>query len=602
MRFCNAADQGESLVGWSRLSCAYTPGWHCGENETGQEPHNQTTVALLVRDVPRKLSELDPDERIARMLVPANDDERIIAARLLDFFGRTTPWHRGLWNPGLILTLRELLEASEAVSDQILNRKAPNVIKSTCLQLLAGEPENVRGSRMTALRSRLSKSLDYDGLEYHALRMLTDQVESAYLLHWADAFRTGDHGKSAERAARSIAAHLLDCGFSANYLHRWWQFRLRHEKTPKSLSEILEDAQLLARRSYQAFSVLICFSSRPRTRHRDPPEWLDPAAVSRWLRENSSDRSGLRPAGGISLTIEAPDPEAAGELAVERVDHLVARVAVSTGQETQLEPRVWVRGVKEPFPLTRHGRGVRVGALYREDQVFHDQAKFSVIDAVIDLLSHLERSSPSAAAAGGWAAIESLLSVPSDRGVAADRLAALVACSIPRAELTAIAYAVERSSKHNEALRRQLSLCVENRQRCSIVAKAILSGQLVEYPTASDLAASARVAKVLNSPRKVLGRVRAQVESAFRRLYRQRNLVLHWGRTDAVALRVSLRTAAPLVGAGMDRIAHGWYVDRLRPIELAGCADVALETVLDRDVDTCLLLLAVPHGNRSCPP
>jgi hypothetical protein len=41
-----------------------------------------------------------------------------------------------------------------------------------------------------------------------------------------------------------------------------------------------------------------------------------------------------------------------------------------------------------------------------------------------------------------------------------------------------------------------------------------------------------------------------------RRLYRQRNLVLHWGRMNAVGLRAALRTAAPLVGAGMDRIAH----------------------------------------------
>ena len=536
------------------------------------------------------------------MLVPANDNERIIAARLLEFFGRRTPWHRGLWNPGLILTLRELLEASEAVSNQILHRNALNVIKSTCLQLLAGEPENVQDSRLAALRSRLSRSLDYDGLDYHALRTLTDQVESAYLLRWAEALRTGDHGNSAERAARSIAAHLLDRGFSANYLHRWWQFRLRYEKTPKSLSEIVEDAQLLARRSYQAFSVLICFSSRPRTRRGDPPEWLDPAAVSSWLRENSSDCSGLRPAGGISLTIDAPDPQAAGELAVERVDHFVARVAVSTGQETQLEPRVWVRGVKEPYPLIRYGRGVRVGALYREDQVFHDQVEFSVIDAAIDLLSHLERSSPSTAAAGGWAAIESLLSVPSDRGVAADRLAALVACSIPRAELTALAHALARAGKQNESLRRQLSSCVKNRQRCSVVARAILSGQLGEYPTASDSAAGARVANILNSPKKVLSKVRAQVESAFRRLYRQRNLVLHWGRTDAVALRASLRTAAPLVGAGMDRIAHGWYVERLRPIELAGRADVALETVLNGDVATCLSLLSASHGDCSCPP
>lgn len=528
------------------------------------------------------------------MLVPANESERIVAARLLEFFGRRPLWHRALWNPGLILTLRELLEASEAVSNQILNQKALNVIKSSCLQLIAREPENDRDSRFTALRSRLMSSIDYDGLDYHALRTLTDQVESIYLLRWARELRAIGNGISPERVARSIAAHLLDRGFSANYLHRWWEFRIKYDESPKSLAEIVEDAQLLARKSSQAFGVLICFALRPRTRRNDLPEWLDPAAVSRWLRGNSSDSSGLRPAGGISLAIDASDPQAAVELAVERVDHLVARLAVSTGQETQLEPRVWVKGIRKPFPLTRYGRGVRVGALYRENQVFRDQARFSVIDAAIDLLSHLERSSPSAAVAGGWAAIESLLSEPSDRGVAADRLAALVACSIPRAELTALAHTLEHTGERNESLRRQLSSCVENRQRCEVVASAILSDQLDEYPTDSDSAAGARITNILKSPNKVLGKVQAQVESAFRRLYRQRNLVLHWGRTDAVALRASLRTAAPLVGAGMDRIAHGWYVEQLRPIELAGRADVALETVTDRDIAACLSLLDTP--------
>ena len=528
------------------------------------------------------------------MLVPANENERIIAARILEFFGRRTPWHRGLWNLGLILTLRELLEASEAVNRQVLTPKALDVIKSTCRQILENEPDSVQDSRIAALRSRLSRPLHYDGFEYHALRTLTDQVESSYLLRWAETLRTGG-GKSAERAARSIAAHLLDRGFSADLLHQWWQFKIDHEETPKSLPEIVQDAQSLARKPLQAFRVLICFSSRPKTQRSDHPEWLDPAAVSRWLRQNSSDCAGVRPAGGLCLAIDALDPQAAVELAAERVDYLVARVAVSTGKETQFEPRVWVRGVKEPYRLTRYGRGVRVGALNREHQVFHNQAEFSVIDAAIDQLSHLERSSPSAAVAGGWAAIESLLSEPSDRGVAADRLAALVACSIPRAELTPLAHSFEKSGNANAPLRRKLSSCVENRQRCEVLASAILSDKLGEHPVASESAAGARVAKILNSPKKELSKVRAQVEAALRRLYRQRNLVLHWGRTDAVALRASLRTAAPLVGAGMDRIAHGWYVERLRPVELASRADVALETVADRDVTTCLSLLADPQ-------
>ena len=38
-----------------------------------------------------------------------------VAARLLEFFGASTPWHRNLWTVGLVLTLKELLEVTEAV-------------------------------------------------------------------------------------------------------------------------------------------------------------------------------------------------------------------------------------------------------------------------------------------------------------------------------------------------------------------------------------------------------------------------------------------------------------------------------------------------------
>ena len=47
-----------------------------------------------------------------------------VTARLIDFYGAATPWHRGLWTVGLVLTLRELLEASEAVRSGVLHQRA----------------------------------------------------------------------------------------------------------------------------------------------------------------------------------------------------------------------------------------------------------------------------------------------------------------------------------------------------------------------------------------------------------------------------------------------------------------------------------------------
>src|SRR5207244_6944715 len=107
---------------------------------------------------------------------------------------------------------------------------------------------------------------------------------------------------------------------------------------------------------------------------------------------------------------------------------------------------VWVEGEAKPFRLRNRHRGLAVRALYREDRLYSD-GRGSNIDAAFELLEPLAGGSPGPAVAGGWAAIEALLVMPGDaeRGLAGDRLAAIVAASFPRAELTALAYKIAES-------------------------------------------------------------------------------------------------------------------------------------------------------------
>ena len=84
---------------------------------------------------------------------------------------------------------------------------------------------------------------------------------------------------------------------------------------------------------------------------------------------------------------------------------------------------------------------------------------------------------------------------------------------------------------------------------------------------------------MLMAPKQVLADVQDHVARVFRRLYRQRNLVLHSGRVQAVALEATLRGAAPLIGAGLDRIAHAWFIESKKAIELATRARVCRELV-----------------------
>lgn len=66
----------------------------------------------------------------------------------------------------------------------------------------------------------------------------------------------------------------------------------------------------------------------------------------------------------------------------------------------------------------------------------------------------------------------------------------------------------------------------------------------------------ARVRNVLNDAAGTMTRVRSYYQDAFRRLYIQRNLLLHGGRFDSIALPGTMRTLPPLVAAGLDRLVH----------------------------------------------
>ena len=159
---------------------------------------------------------------------------------------------------------------------------------------------------------------------------------------------------------------------------------------------------------------------------------------------------------------------------------------------------------------------------------------------------------------------------------AGDRMATLIACSFPRAELTTLSYEAEKGGGPVAAV---LAGCRTNRDRAYELGSAIRRGEVVTIADESDKAALARIEKVINDPHGKLEDIRDHASVALRRLYRHRNMVLHWGRTNAVALRASLRTAAPLVGEGMERIAHAWFAEGITPLELAARASIRLSTV-----------------------
>ena len=524
-------------------------------------------------------------------MLAVNGFDGHVAARLLDFFGQATPWHRRLWNPGLVLTLRETLEASEAVRFAVLSKSSLQLLCNSTMKLAGVDPGAGSSKQKSLLQQCLQARFQHGGrLDHEIVQQVTRDISENYLARWARSLGDAKCRPHPERTARSIASHLLDAGFSSDYLHRWWTFRIYYESGYQSLADLAEEAHKLVKLPPREYELMIGFKQNlPQQQGGGPSSFADAPTVSRWLREKQFDVSGVRQKGGIIMKVEARDPRSAVEIAEEAFDKLSARVAVGTRGHLKTTETVWIAGQKDLFKFGSRSRSVEVHALQREGQVY-SQAKPGIVDAAIELLAPLASSSPSVAVAGGWAAIEALLSEPGDRGVAADRMASLVACSFPRAELTLLSYKVENENKD---IADTLKRCSCNRDRAHVLATAIQKAKSsVKLSSESDKAALHRMRHLLTNPYDVLLDIEGHVMSALRRLYRQRNIVLHWGRTDAVALRASLRTAAPLVGAGMDRIAHAWFVEGTRALELTARASIALRTAGSTNERSCVDLLA----------
>ncbi|MEA9753138.1 integrase [Xanthomonas campestris pv. raphani] len=518
------------------------------------------------------------------MLSSVNPNDNMAAVRLLDFFASHVPWHRSLWGVGTILAMEELHEGCSMLRQGHLSKASIERMSSALLKRVGNHPA-FEAEEKQFLRQQIAQIPRAEGAAHHGLKQLATRASSDYLDRWARVVATGKYPM--ELFARSVAAHLLDAGFSEQHLHDLVKNHLNSTQ-PISLAELCEALQAeLIQEPKREFEVLVAFSKAPSFPNRVPNHWLQATAIPQWLTANGFATSGVRAQVATLLTVHARDYLGAAKAAWDEHERHSARALLSTGKPLSVVPTLWVKGAGQPSLKKEAFRGVSVKELFRGDRIFSNDANQSV-DAALELLAHLESSSAPAAIAGGWAAIEGLLADPSDRASAADNLAALVACSLPRAELTALAH---RAIKDHPVVCAHLSQAQNNRERSRQLAQMIAANFLPPMTGLSDQAAVKRLKKLLLNPQLELAIIKDSIADSFHRLYRQRNLILHGGRLDGVALTASLRTVAKLAGAGMDRITHGHYVQGLRPLELVARANLSLALANASRPEDCADLL-----------
>jgi hypothetical protein len=481
-------------------------------------------------------------------------------------------WQRRLWDVGLVVALRELREACDAEQSDALSKQSVKWLATSIEHQVANDPGAGEGEAVKRLRSLLKADLTSGGSNYRELIAWTDEIGQEYLRRWRVRAASLER-PSREQLARALATHLLGEGFSTAYL----RYAVKHLDTSAKLDagQLVDEMGALATLAESSFAVMAVFGKSPPKRFSRPREWNTAAETSRWLSANGF--APVRQHGGLLLKIDARDPYAAALLAAEIIDRLEARAAVGSRDGLMVHPELFVAGLPDPLPR-RNSRRAEVRALEREDALLRlDQG--GPVDQSLELLSHLNTSPDAVAAAAGWSAIESLLSGPGDedRVVTADRLANLVSCSWPRAELTTIAWArIYQAGKQSDRVADELRALSTNRERADRILDALRSGEAIDLHWPSEKLALKRMEKLVKSPRDQLLAVQRRAAGCLRRLYRQRNLVVHGGQTAGFSLSVALRLAAPLVGAGLDRITHASLVDGRHPQELAARAQMEI--------------------------
>ena len=433
----------------------------------------------------------------------------------------------------------------------------------------------------THLRNALRATLSPETRQVRSLVELSSLVQEGYLDRWA---RLIESKPSPERLARAVASHLLDKGYSMPFLHRWARALMRREAT---LAELIGSAIDLADRGPQTYEVMLPFVSVPgaKTHLTESDEaWRSAQDIQGWLTAHAGDPRGVRQSGGFVYTFDERDPVSAAYRGARNIERILSRSTLANPNARMPEPegRIWVKGESRPIRAPHGTRNALVRSLVAESRLY-DLQRGTDLDDALELLAAMNNGSPGPAIASGWAAIESLLVSPSDpedsaegRGaVAADRVAVLVACSWPRGDLTALSH--HHNPGEADFVSKQLQGAATNRERSRVIGDALSSGRVLALRDPSDKAAASRMKKLMTAPRATLRDVEAHVATAMRRLYRQRNIVMHGGSIATLTLESTLRTCAPLVGAALDRITHARLTDGVGSLQLATRAQLGMD-------------------------
>ncbi|MET8002890.1 hypothetical protein [Nonomuraea glycinis] len=503
-----------------------------------------------------------------------NQRHHYTAKRMLDFAAAATPWHRRLWRLGTVLELAELLEAVSARALGALSEPSVKYLGEGLAKRIQRDPGLGSPAERGQLIKHVNRTMQVGGHDWTALNLLLQDSRPKYLARWANHLRKEE--ADCEPTARAIVSHVLDEGYSQEATHKWLTYHIKYGTIQITLSDLFDEAQSLINRLPIRFDILVPLTACPPLPNVRPGCWLDSSQTAEWLQYWFPSTPNIRQAGGLLFEVDAKDKYSALRKVNSEVDKLASRFQVGARQRLEFHPALYVIGEAEPMDYVGGPRRVEVHALEQTKEIFRLRLD-PQIDAALELLQPLDRGTPAAAIAGSWAALETLLVGPGDtsnRVVAATRMARIVACSYATSEILSLAQA--HASLRDDLVSRKLRSIVTDRERAVFFEEAIRSDAIDDFKRLGPQIALLRVRSLVANPSAILPRIVSQLEDAFRRLYRQRNMIVHAGQTASVALDGTLRTVSPLVGAGVDRVVQASALHSIPSVMFAASTEIRL--------------------------
>ena len=323
----------------------------------------------------------------------------LVCSRLRDFFAERAPWHRRLWSIGVVLGLQEVLEyAEDCMAGRASNTEGLKFVVGTARREVVRDPgvahlASELDELLCKLEVRSPKDVSRDLCD--ELGHLVRRARDDYLDRWVNA----PADVPVEFAARAIASHLLDMGFSSTHLYRWLQ---GNRSSLTTLAELAEEAAgMVTEMRPRQFGVFVPCSA-PYAKPSEPSgsvTWLDGRAAAQWLRDNVPETESRRHSGGFLIAVEQRDPWAAVDAARSLVARSDARAKVARLKDKGIRMDGWARvaGSQRSFDVSHEISHVEIGSLDRQASVYRfDGSLPAATDDAVELASYMQ--SPSA----GW--------------------------------------------------------------------------------------------------------------------------------------------------------------------------------------------------------